>query len=160
MGSELPFTPGFSGNLRARYDFDTAFMNGNYAYISSGLSYTGESKSGITGSAFFVENTLELTHGGRGSGLKIAAEGGDFVGGNCGTYDNAKFCRNGRYVQDSHVLLDLAIGIENDNWSAEFFVDNVTDKRAQLHVDSLQYVPKVVTNRPRTFGVRFSYDYN
>ena len=159
-GSELPFTPDFSGNLRARYDFDLALMGGTGAYISGGLSYTGESKSGIAGSAFHVEDTLRRTHGGRGSGLKIAAEGGDFVGGNCGTYDNPSFCKNGRYVQDDYILLDMAVGLESENWSAELFVDNVTDERAELHVDTLQYVPKVVTNRPRSFGVRFSYDYN
>ena len=159
-GSELPFTPDFSGNLRARYDFDLALMGGSSAYISGGLSYTGESKSGIAGSAFHIEDTLRRTHGGRGSGLKIAAEGGDFVGGNCGTYDNPSFCKNGRYVQDDYILLDMAVGFESENWSAELFVDNVTDERAELHVDTLQYVPKVVTNRPRSFGVRFSYDYN
>ena len=160
VGSELPFTPDFSGSLRARYDFDLALMGGTGAYISGGLSYTGESKSGITGSAFFVEDTLKLAHGGRGSGLKIAEEGGDFVGGNCGTYDNRSNCKNGRYVQDDYILLDMAVGLESENWSAELFVDNVTDERAELHVDTLQYVPKVVTNRPRSFGVRFSYDYN
>ena len=48
-GSELPFTADFSGNLRARYDFDLALMGGSNAYISGGLSYTGESKSGISG---------------------------------------------------------------------------------------------------------------
>ena len=159
-GSELPFTADFSGNLRARYDFDLALMGGSSAYISGGLSYTGESKSGIAGSAFHIENTLMLTHGGRGSGLKIAEEGGDFVGGNCGTYDNPSFCKNGRYVQDDYVLLDLAVGFQSDTWGAELFINNVTDERAELNIDTLQYVPKVVTNRPRTFGVRFSYDYN
>ena len=159
VGSELPFTPDFSGNIRARYDFGGMFMDGANAYFSGGLSYTGESKSGLSGSAFYVEDTLQLSHGGRGSGLKIAAEGGDFVGGNCGTHDQPRNCLNGRYVQDDYVLLDLAVGMESEQWSAEFFIDNVTDKRAQLHVDTLQYVPKVVTNRPRTFGVRFSYDY-
>ena len=158
VGSELPFTPDFSGNIRARYDFGE-LMDGASAYLSGGLSYAGESKSGLSGSAFYVEDTLRLTHGGRGSGLKIAAEGGEFVGGNCGTYNQPRNCLNGRYVQDDYVLLDLAVGMESKDWSAEFFIDNVTDKRAQLHVDTLQYVPKVVTNRPRTFGVRFSYDY-
>ena len=159
VGSELPFTPDFSGNIRARYDFGGMFMDGANAYLSGGLSYTGESKSGLSGSAFYVEDTLQLSHGGRGSGLKIAAEGGEFVGGNCGTHDQPRNCLNGRYVQDDYVLLDLAVGMESEQWNAEFFIDNVTDKRAQLHVDTLQYVPKVVTNRPRTFGVRFSYDY-
>ena len=53
VGSELPFTPDFSGSLRARYDFDLPINGGSEcAYISAGLSYTGESKSGIAGSAF------------------------------------------------------------------------------------------------------------
>ena len=39
-------------------------------------------------------------------------------------------------------------------------MNNVTDERAELHIDTLQYVPKVVTNRPRTFGVRFACDYD
>ncbi|MDE0510976.1 MAG: hypothetical protein OXI88_04250 [Gammaproteobacteria bacterium] len=77
----------FSGNLRARYEFDVPVMGGASAYLSGGLSYTGESKSGIAGGAFQVEDTLVRTHG-RGSGLEIAAEGGDFVGGNCGTVSN------------------------------------------------------------------------
>ena len=159
-GSELPFTPDFSGNLRARYEFDVALMGGSSAYISGGLSYTGESKSGITGSAFHIENTLALVNGSAGSGLSIADEGAVFAGGNCGTYDNLVNCRNGRYIQDDYVLLDLAAGVQGDTWGAELFVDNVTDERAELHIDTLQYVPKVVTNRPRSFGVRFSYDYN
>ena len=101
-----------------------------------------------------------LVTGGAGSGLSIADEGGVFVGGNCGTYDNLVNCRNGRYIQDDYVLLDMAVGLQSDTWGAELYVDNVTDERAELHVDTLQYVPKVVTNRPRSFGVRFSYDYN
>ena len=159
-GSELPFTPDFSGNLRARYEFDLPINGGTGAYVSAGISYTGESKSGITGSAFHIEDTLKLVNGGVGSGLGIADEGDVFAGGNCGTYDNLVNCRNGRYIQDDYVLLDLAVGMQSDTWGAELFVDNVTDERAELHVDTLQYIPKVVTNRPRTFGVRFSYDYN
>ena len=157
-GSELPFSPDFSGSLRARYDFHGAFDGQTNAYVSASISYSGSSKSGIAGSAFFVEDTLERSHGGRGSGLRIAPEGGLFAGGTCGTYDAPNFCPNGRYVQDSFVFLDLAFGVERDNWSAELFVDNVADKRAQLHVDTLQYVPKVVTNRPRSIGLRVSYD--
>ena len=159
-GSKLPFSPDFSGSLRARYDFHGAFDGQTNAYVSASLSYSGKSRSGIAGSAFHVEDTLKRSHGGRGSGLSIAQEGGLFVGGNCGTYDAPSFCPNGRYVQDSFVLLDLAFGVERDNWSAELFVDNVADKRAQLHVDTLQYVPKVVTNRPRSIGLRVSYDFD
>ncbi len=157
-GSELPFSPDFAGSLRARYDFHGAFDGQTNAYLSGSLSYSGSSKSGIAGSAFFVEDTLERSRG-RGSGLSISDEGGIFAGGNCGTYDAPSFCANGRYIQDSYVFLDVAFGVERDNWSAELFVDNLADKRAELHIDTLQYVPKVVTNRPRTIGLRFSYDF-
>ena len=100
------------------------------------------------------------SHGGRGSGLDIANEGGIFAGGNCGTFDAESFCANGRYVQGAYTLVDVALGVEKDAWSAELFVDNLTDTRAQLHVDTLQYVPKVVTNRPRTIGMRLSYSFD
>ena len=157
-GSELPFSPDFAGSLRARYDFYGVFDGQTNAYLSGSISYSGSSKSGIAGSAFFVEDTLVRSRG-RGSGLSISEEGGIFAGGNCGTYDAESFCSNGRYVQDSYVFLDVAFGVQRDNWSAEVFVDNLADKRAELHVDTLQYVPKVVTNRPRTVGLRFSYDF-
>lgn len=159
VGSELPFSPTFSGNLRARYDFDLAFMGGTNAYVSGSLNYTGESKSGLSGSAFFLEDTFKRIYGRESSGLKIEEEGGRFVGGNCGTYDKPVDCPNGRYVQDDYILMSLAAGLEGADWSAELFVDNVTDERAQLHIDTLQYAPRVVTNRPRTFGLRFSWDY-
>ena len=159
-GSELPFSPDFAGSLRARYDFVGALFDGQTnTYVSGSISYSGKSKSGIAGSAFLVEDTLMRSRG-RGSGLSIANEGGLFAGGNCGTYDAPSFCPNGRYVQDSYLFLDLAVGVERINWSAELFVDNVADKRAQLNIDTLQYVPKVVTNRPRTIGLRFSYDFD
>ena len=159
QGSELPFSPDFSASLRGRYDFLAPFGGTSNAYVTAGLSYSGSSKSGIAGSAYFVEDTLMRSRGGRGSGLKIADEGGDFAGGNCGTYDRPITCKNGRYVQDGYVLLDMAVGFERDNWSAELFVDNFADKRVELHIDTLQYVPKVVTNRPRTIGLRLSYDF-
>ena len=156
-GSELPFSPEIAASLRIRYDFDAPFDAISRGYVSGSLSYSGSSKSGITGSAFFVEDTLQRSHGGWGSGLEIAHEGGIYAGGNCGTYDEPSLCLNGRYVQESYMILDMALGVERSNWRAELFIDNVADSRADLHVDTLQYVPKVVTNRPRTFGLRVSY---
>ena len=151
VGSELPFTPDFSGNIRARYDFPINAFGGLDAFVKGAVSYTGESKSGIVGSANFVEATTVATYG-VGSGLKIADEGGVFDGGSLQV-------PNARYVQEDYVLLNLGFGIQKDNWGAEFFIDNVTDKNAQINIDTLQFTPKVATNRPRTFGFRMSYDY-
>ncbi len=159
QGSRLPFSPELSGSLRLRYDFDTPLGSSIRGYITGSVSYSGSSRSGIAGNAFHLEDTLRRSHGGQGSGLKIVDEGGDFVGGNCGTYDSPVVCRNGRYAQESYYLLDLAVGAGAGAWGVELFVDNIADKRAQLHVDTLQYVPKVVTNRPRTVGLRLVFDF-
>jgi iron complex outermembrane recepter protein len=149
-GSELPFAPEFSGNLRARYDFEVPALGGR-GYVSGNISYTGESKSGITGNAYFIEDTSQLLYG-RGTGLKISSEGGDFVGGGGTVFDS------GRYVQEDYVTVDAAVGVQVDDWRAELFIDNLTNERAQLNINTLEFTPKVVTNRPRTVGLRFSYD--
>ena len=149
-GSELPFAPSFAGNLRATYDFDIPAFGGLDAYVSGAVSYTGESRAGIVGSAAFVEDTAQLVHG-RGTGLKIAEEGGTFFSG-------GQEWPNARYVQRSYTLMDVAFGIRQGNWRGELFVDNLTDRRADLHIDVLEFTPRVVTNRPRTVGFRLSYD--
>ena len=69
-----------------------------------------------------------------------------------------QFFRNGRYVQEEYTLLNFSAGVNKDNWSAEFFIDNVGDERAAVHVSTFDYVPTVSTSRPRTIGLRFSYD--
>ena len=147
-GSKLPFAPDFSGNLRATYDFGLP-AEGIGAYVSAAVSYTGDSRSGIAGSAAFVEDTARLVYG-RGTGLEIKEEGGTFFSG-------GRLWPNSRYVQRSYTLMDLAFGVRMDGWRGELFIDNVTDERAEVHVDTLEFTPRVVTNRPRTFGLRLSY---
>ena len=75
------------------------------------------------------------------------------------TDTNGDVFKGGRYIQDSYVLANIAYGITNDEWKAELFIDNLFDENAVLHIDNQQFTPKVVTNRPRTIGVRFSYDF-
>ncbi len=75
-GSDLPYAPHFSGTLHGRYDFELPAFGGR-AYVNGSIAYTGESKSGITGNAYFVEDTARLVYG-RGTGLKIDPEGGRF----------------------------------------------------------------------------------
>jgi hypothetical protein len=40
------------------------------------------------------------------------------------------------------------------------FVSNLTDERAQLHINRQDFFERVTTNRPRTIGLRVSYDVN
>jgi outer membrane receptor protein involved in Fe transport len=110
---------------------------------------------------------------GHGTGLKIVEEGGF-----CGTplagddlasvVDKSTVAVDGngdtrfkaaRYEQKAYTLFNAAFGIRKDQWTAELFVDNLFDKHAQLNINAADYTPSVTTNRPRTIGVRFSYDY-
>ena len=89
---------------------------------------------------------------------KIEDEADTFEG---ATYlgSDGEVLRGGRYIQESYVIGNVSVGMTYESWKVEAFVDNVFDKSAILNIDTQQYTPKVVTNRPRTVGVRFSYDY-
>jgi len=171
VGSELPFTPEFSGNIRARYDFQLDSFGAD-AYVRAGVTYRGESKAGFIGDAYNVEDITALTFG-NGTSLKIEEEGGFFglplTGGDLAAVTNPNFVgvdsagdtrfKNARYVQDSYALVHLAAGVNKDEWSAELFIENLTDERAMINVNSTDYTPSVTTNRPRTIGLRFGYDF-
>lgn len=156
-GSELPFTPDFSGNIRARYTFPLNAFQAD-GYLQLGVSYRGESLSGITGNAFLAEQVHQEVYG-VGSGLKIKSEGGTYSSPIPAT---GEIFENGRYKQESYALVDFAVGVQKNGWTAEFFVKNLADENAQIHIttsNSADFTPKVVTNRPRSFGLRVSYDH-
>ncbi|MFA7262409.1 MAG: TonB-dependent receptor [Caulobacter sp.] len=63
--------------------------------------------------------------------------------------------------QEGWTAFDMTAGVENDAWSAEFFVQNLTDERASLYRYA-QCAEAVcggavysVPNQPRTLGLRF-----
>ena len=155
VGSELPYSADFSGNIRARYFYE--LEGGMTGYVNGSIAYTGDRLASMTMDAFVLEETSSLVYG-RGTGLSIQQEAATFAGVNYSDTNGQTF-KGGRYIQDSYVLANLAFGVTNDEWKAEFFIDNVFDERAVLHIDNQQFTPKVVTNRPRTFGVRLSYDF-
>ncbi len=64
-----------------------------------------------------------------------------------------------RFEQDSYGIVNGAVGLSMDNWSVELFAENITDERAELFINALDTDLRVTTNRPRTAGVRFSYDF-
>lgn len=62
-------------------------------------------------------------------------------------------------------FLNLSMGIENDKYAIQFFIDNATDEDAPLW-RTTQCAPDVcfpqtygVRSRPRTFGIRFKQDF-
>lgn len=155
VGSRLPYSAKFSGNINARYFFE--MEEGRRGYVNGSVSYTGDRLAGMVMDAYVMEDATSLIYG-TGSGLSIEDEASVYEG---VTYQDANdgTFRGGRYIQDAYVIANLAVGVTNDVWKAELYIDNVFDEHAVLNIDTQQFTPKVVTNRPRTIGVRLSYDY-
>jgi iron complex outermembrane recepter protein len=65
-----------------------------------------------------------------------------------------------REVQGSYAILDASIGYSHEaGWGAEFFVDNLTNERPDLNIQTYDNQRRITTSRPRTIGVRMSYDF-
>ena len=57
--------------------------------------------------------------------------------------------------QDSYSVLDLRVGISNDDWNAELYIDNVTDKRAAISNTFVFDRQRISYIRPMTIGIRY-----
>jgi len=68
----------------------------------------------------------------------------------------------------AYTLVNLSAGIEKESWSLGLFVSNAFDERAEIDIADPGYgtgIPgyappgtawTTMTNRPRSFGIRFS----
>ncbi|MBV8910903.1 MAG: TonB-dependent receptor, partial [Gammaproteobacteria bacterium] len=54
---------------------------------------------------------------------------------------------------------NAALGLGRDGWVVQLYGENLTDTRAQLYANHFQYYPGITVNRPRTIGLRFSYEF-
>jgi iron complex outermembrane recepter protein len=62
--------------------------------------------------------------------------------------------------QDSYAIFNASIGVDSpEGWGAEFYVSNLTDERAQIHINRQDFIERTTTNRPRTMGLRISYEF-
>jgi outer membrane receptor protein involved in Fe transport len=63
--------------------------------------------------------------------------------------------------QDSYTIVNASVGLADleNGWGAELFAENLTDERAQLHINRQDFFERTTTNRPRTIGLRISYDF-
>ena len=60
---------------------------------------------------------------------------------------------------DDWLLVGATVGLSSDKWSAELFADNLFDKQAELSRNFVFDRERVTYARPRTVGLRFSYDF-
>ena len=69
------------------------------------------------------------------------------------------------YKLPSYALANARVGLGHGNWSADLFVDNLTNKVALISANNTSFqfnIPQVVrysTNQPRTVGVQLNYKF-
>jgi hypothetical protein len=54
---------------------------------------------------------------------------------------------------------DMALGTSKDAWMAQFYMQNVSNTRANLFENGNQFVTAETINRPRTAGLNISYKF-
>ena len=57
-------------------------------------------------------------------------------------------------------MYDSALGFGKDAWLVQAYGQNLTDTRAQLYANYFQWYKGITISRPRTIGLRFSYQFS
>lgn len=60
---------------------------------------------------------------------------------------------------ESWTMYGITAGLTADSWTAEAYVDNITDERAELSRSFVYDVQRVSYARPRTMGLRVSFNF-
>ena len=60
---------------------------------------------------------------------------------------------------DSYTVVDFAAGVTTDRWNFELYAENLFDERAEISGSFVFDRARITTNRPRTIGLRVSFDY-
>ena len=56
-------------------------------------------------------------------------------------------------------MMGVSGGISTETWDATVYVDNLTDKRAELTRNYINDRPRATYARPMTMGLRLSYKF-
>ena len=60
-----------------------------------------------------------------------------------------------REQQAAYDIVNAAFGVEGGSWTAELYVSNLTDERAEIFKNDNTWDSRITTNRPRTIGLKF-----
>lgn len=129
-GTRLPNVPEWKFNGFAEYTWQTGMLGGGDLYLRGQYTWQDDSRNQLED--YEAENRVSA---------------------------------RGTFIQPSYGIGDIKLGMRGSNWTLEGFVNNVGDERAVLYNDDLFFDPywdrrRVTTNRPREFGVRFTYSVN
>ena len=60
---------------------------------------------------------------------------------------------------DSYFMASVTAGVSSDSWTAELYVNNLTDERAEVARNFVFDVRSVTYVQPRTIGVRLGFEF-
>ncbi len=147
LGSPLALSPKFQGNIRMRYETETAsglrpFAQGGLHFVDSSISSDIDNVSiklpGFNATAGYAAQ-VPITYNG------VTVKPGDVI-----------VPLKGSLKQKSYTTLSASVGASKDNWTVELFGENLTDARPDLYKSGNDGELRVTTSRPQTFGVRLS----
>ena len=64
-----------------------------------------------------------------------------------------------RALNEGYSKLDIRAGISNDDYTAEIYVDNVTDERGEINNNFVFDRERVSYIRPTTIGIRYKKNF-
>jgi outer membrane receptor protein involved in Fe transport len=64
-----------------------------------------------------------------------------------------------RFENPAYSEFDMSLGVAKDKWSANFFIDNLTNVLKSTFTSTTQFIPAEVVTRPRVLGVKMSYHF-
>jgi outer membrane receptor protein involved in Fe transport len=147
LGSPLALSPKFQGNVRLRYETETAsglrpFAQGGLHFVDSSISSDFDNVSiRFPGSSRLASYGAQVpvTYNG------VTVKPGDVV-----------VPLTVSLKQKSYTTLSASAGVSKDSWTVELFGENLTDTRPELYKFGNDGEQRVTTSRPQTFGVRLS----
>ena len=130
-GGTLGEAPAFKTSLRARYEwFELRYQ----PYVQFVLSHSSHEHSNIGGI--------------------LRSPGSDAQQILTSNYVNGQFSD---FFQQPITKLDVSAGFRFGSWSANFFIDNITNERGQEFITATQFVESIVVDRPLTGGAKLTY---
>ena len=64
-----------------------------------------------------------------------------------------------RRTQPSYAVANASIGMEKEDWSAQLYINNLTDERGTVWINAVTWDQRVTINQPRTMGVSFTRNF-
>jgi len=129
LGSTLPFSPKFEGEIRVRYDWIVA--SDFKAHVQVGGQYQTS-----------MFNQLSTYPNGDSS--------------LCSPVPYTTLCR---YEMPGFGTVDASIGVSKDRWSLELYGTNLADSHASVLTSSEQFIKSEVPTRPRVVALRIAADF-